>query len=73
MIRRSPRTDDNAPEVASLQERYHITSFPTLVVVSADEDRPVVMAGYRGRALTLQSLSQAWMQTSGKGPVFRVP
>ena len=63
----------NAPDVASLQERYHVTSFPTLVVVSPDGERPVVLAGYRGKALTLQSLMQAWMQTSGKGPGLTFP
>jgi len=63
----------NAPEVTALQERFHVTSFPTLVVVSADGAKPVVLAGYRGKTLTLQSLTQAWMQTSGKGPGFSFP
>jgi thiol:disulfide interchange protein len=73
LLDRQREEGHNAPEVAALQERYHITSFPTLVVVSPDGEKPVVLSGYRGRALTLQSLTQAWMQTSGQGPGLRFP
>jgi len=63
----------NAPDVAALKERYHISAFPTLVVVSPDGERPEVLAGYRGKTLTLVTLREAWMRTSGKGPVMPFP
>jgi uncharacterized protein YyaL (SSP411 family) len=63
----------NPAEVASLQERYSISSFPTLVVVWPDGERPVILAGYRGRTLTRQSLIQALVRTSVKGPGMSFP
>jgi thiol:disulfide interchange protein len=50
----------NVAEVDALQQRFHIDSFPTLVVVPP-AGRPTVLAGYRGKAATMQELMKARM------------
>ena len=49
----------NAAEVDSLQRRFRIESFPTLVVVPADGGDSTVLVGYQGRGATLQQLAEA--------------
>jgi len=51
----------NPAEVDSLQRRFKIDSFPTLVIVSADGGEPAMLVGYRGKAPTIRALSQAGM------------
>jgi thiol:disulfide interchange protein len=63
----------NPAEVDTLQARYHITSFPTLVVSWPDSGRPVVLAGYRGKANTLQRLTEAMMHRMGGRGTIRFP
>ena len=52
----------NPAEVDSLQQRFHIDTFPTLVVVPPAGGDSVVLVGYRGKGPTLQSLSRAHVQ-----------
>ncbi len=52
----------NPAGVDSLEQRFHVNSFPTLVVVSPAGGDPVVVVGYQGKAPTLQRLSQAHVQ-----------
>jgi len=71
----------NAPEVDALQMRFHIDSFPTLVVASPDSAEPAIFPGYAGRMSTVQNISQAAMRmkmgamfpfaTPGQGPAKR--
>jgi len=49
----------NPAEVDSLQQRFHIQSFPTLVVVPADGGEPTVLVGYQGKGRTIQALTEA--------------
>ena len=49
----------NPAGVDSLEGRFGVSSFPTLVVVPPAGGEPVVLAGYAGKDLTLQRLSQA--------------
>jgi thiol:disulfide interchange protein len=52
----------NAPAVDSLQLRFNVSSFPTLVVVPPGGGDPVVMVGYEGKRPTIQRLRAARMQ-----------
>jgi thiol:disulfide interchange protein len=52
----------NAPAVDSLQKRFRISSFPTLVVMPRGGGDPVVVVGYQGKQSTMQRLRAARMQ-----------
>ena len=52
----------NAAVVDSLQRRFRINSFPTLVVVPPGDGDPVVIVGYEGKGQTMQRLRAAQMQ-----------
>ncbi|MGH7731962.1 MAG: thioredoxin family protein [Candidatus Eiseniibacteriota bacterium] len=52
----------NAPVVDSLQKRFRVSSFPTLVVVPHGGGDPVVMVGYQGKGSTIQRLRAARME-----------
>jgi thiol:disulfide interchange protein len=52
----------NVAEVDSLERRFHVDGFPTLVVVSPAGGEPAVLTGYRGKAFTLQALTSARMR-----------
>ncbi|MBI1798032.1 MAG: thioredoxin family protein [Candidatus Eisenbacteria bacterium] len=49
----------NPAAVESLQTRYSIDSFPTLVVAPVGQGEAKTFAGYGGKAATLQQLSRA--------------
>lgn len=49
----------NSAAVDSLQRRFRIESFPTLVIVSPDGGEPTVLVGYRGREQTMRALTAA--------------
>ncbi len=49
----------NAAVVDSLQRRFRINSFPTLVVVPPGGGDPVVIVGYEGKGPTMQRLRSA--------------
>jgi thiol:disulfide interchange protein len=48
----------NPPWVDSLQARFHVSAFPTLVIVRADGGTPVPIEGYMGRDYTLERIKQ---------------
>jgi thiol:disulfide interchange protein len=52
----------NQALVDSLQRRFRIESFPTLVIVPGDGRAPIVTAGYEGKLQTLQRLRTAAVQ-----------
>ena len=52
----------NAPAVDSLQRRFRVSSFPTLVVVPHGGGDPVVIVGYEGKRSTIQRLRAAQME-----------
>lgn len=52
----------NAPAVDSLQRRFRVNSFPTLVVVPHGGGDAVVIVGYEGKASTMQRLRAALVQ-----------
>ena len=52
----------NPALVDSLERRFRVNSFPTLVVVPPAGGDPIVMAGYQGKARTLQRLHEAQVQ-----------
>jgi thiol:disulfide interchange protein len=52
----------NAAIVDSLQKRFKVNSFPTLVVVPPTGD-PVVIVGYEGQSQTLQRLRAAMFES----------
>lgn len=49
----------NPPLVDSLQARFHVTGFPTLVVVPPRGGEPVTLDGYAGKGATLTRLAEA--------------
>jgi len=49
----------NAGWVDSLQTRFHVSAFPTLVIVRADGGTPVRIEGYLGRDFTLGRIEDA--------------
>lgn|SRR5262245_44925042 len=49
----------NPPEVARLQDAYHVYAFPTLVVARPDQSDYRTISGYRGREGTMAWLTQA--------------
>ncbi len=52
----------NAPAVDSLQRRFRVNSFPTLVVVPRGGGDPVVIMGYEGKSSLIQRLRAVQMQ-----------
>jgi thiol:disulfide interchange protein len=52
----------NPAAVDSLQRRFRVDSFPTLVVVPPGGGDPVVMVGYEGKGRTMQRLRAAMVQ-----------
>jgi thiol:disulfide interchange protein len=63
----------NPPLVDSLQKRFQIDSFPTLVIVPSDGRAPIVTAGYPGRQQTIQELRSAAIQGILPFPPIRPP
>lgn len=55
----------NPADVDSLQRRFHINSFPTLVVVPTNGAEPIVLVGYQGRGQTIQALTEAGARSMG--------
>jgi thiol:disulfide interchange protein len=53
----------NPPEVASLQARFGVTAFPTLVVVGADGGSPSVIEGYPGKVALMRQLVEAGVKS----------
>ena len=54
----------NPAFVDSLQRRFGVNSFPTLVVVPASGGDSIVLVGYPGKGPTLQRLLQARLRTA---------
>jgi thiol:disulfide interchange protein len=52
----------NTAAVDSLQQRFRVNSFPTLVVVPARGGDPIVIVGYEGKSSTIQKLRAAQVQ-----------
>jgi thiol:disulfide interchange protein len=63
VVDRSQEDGRNAPDVQTLQDRFRVEAFPTLIVSPMDTDtQPVKLEGYPGRAATLQHLRMAMLQ-----------
>src|SRR5262245_49731875 len=62
----------NTAAVDSLQRRFKIESFPTLVVAPTEKGEPHTIEGYGGREITLQRLAEAGMR-SRTGGAFPLP
>ena len=62
VLDRAREEGHNPAIVDSLQKRFKIDSFPTLVIVPADGGAPIVSAGYEGKPATLQRLRAAQAQ-----------
>lgn len=62
----------NAPAVDSLQRRFRVSSFPTLVVVPHGGGDPVVIVGYEGKRPTIQRLRAARLEGM-LPPMLRAP
>jgi thiol:disulfide interchange protein len=62
----------NAPEVDSLQQRFRVSSFPTLVVVPHGGGDPVVIVGYEGKGSLIQRLRAARVEGM-LPPMMRAP
>jgi protein disulfide-isomerase len=68
VLDRAREDGQNSPEVAALQMRYHITGFPTLIVVSPG-NQPQTLDGYPGSAQTM-----AWLEgAAGRARFPRTP
>ena len=52
----------NTALVDSLERRFRVNTFPTLVVVPPAGGDPIVMVGYQGKGRTLQRLREAHAQ-----------
>lgn len=52
----------NPALVDSLQRRFGVTSFPTLVVVPAGKGKPIVLVGYQGKENLQRQLRRAMVQ-----------
>jgi hypothetical protein len=59
VIDRRQEEGHNPAAVDSLQQRFKIESFPTLVAVLPDGGEPAMLVGYQGKAQTIQELSAA--------------
>jgi thiol:disulfide interchange protein len=59
VVDREQEEGRNPEEIASLQSRYEVTGFPTLVATDAEGRLLAKIEGYRGRAALEQFLSQA--------------
>jgi thiol:disulfide interchange protein len=62
VLDRTREEGHNPALVDSLQRRFRIDSFPTLVIVPGDGRPPIVTAGYEGKSPTLQRLRTAAVQ-----------
>jgi len=63
-------TGRNAPDVAMLQQRYHIEAFPTLVIVPTNGSAPTVIQGYPGKAKLMEQLTAAGLKARlERGPI----
>ncbi len=62
VLDRVRETGRNAPWVDELQRRYHVSAFPTLIVVRADGTDPYRIEGYLGRDAVLSQLSLGEVQ-----------
>jgi thiol:disulfide interchange protein len=63
-------TGRNAPDVATLQARYHVTAFPTLVVVPPDGSAPTLIEGYPGKSKLMEQLTAAGVKARlERGPI----
>jgi thiol:disulfide interchange protein len=62
VIDRQREEGHNPAAVDTLQRRFKIESFPTLVIAPTEKGEPVVLEGYGGRAVTMQRLTQAAMK-----------
>lgn len=49
----------NSEQTSALQQRFSIESFPTMVAVAVDGQRPMKMRGYSGESEALEWLRQA--------------
>jgi thiol:disulfide interchange protein len=57
----------NRPELDSLQRRFEVSAFPTLVVASADGGEIAKFEGYRGREALVEFLKEALEKATGTG------
>ena len=71
VVDRTREDGRNGAVVDSLQKRFRVSSFPTLVVVPRSGD-PVVIVGYEGKSATIQRLRAARME-SMMPPMLRPP
>lgn len=62
VLDRAREEGHNLALVDSLQKRFRIDSFPTLVIVPTDGRPPIVTAGYEGKSKTIQRLRAAAVQ-----------
>jgi thiol:disulfide interchange protein len=58
----------NPALVDSLQQAYHVTAFPTLLVVTADGREVGRMLGYPGEAATMDSLRKYYVRAQQSRP-----
>jgi thiol:disulfide interchange protein len=68
VLDRRRETGRNPAAVDTLQRRYRVQAFPTLVVTSPDGTRHATLEGYRGGLNTTQWLSMASLQVMGVMP-----
>lgn len=73
VLDRTREQGQNLAVVDSLQRRFRIDSFPTLVIVPPGGGDPVVMAGYQGKSQTLQHLRAAMVQGLLPFPITAPP
>jgi thiol:disulfide interchange protein len=62
VLDRAREEGHNSPVVDSLQRRFDVRAFPTLVIVPAGGGAPTVLSGYEGKRQTLQRLRTAQVQ-----------
>jgi len=62
VLDRTREEGHNPALVDSLQRRFKIDSFPTLVIVPGNGGAPIVTSGYEGKAQTVQRLRTAAVQ-----------
>jgi thiol:disulfide interchange protein len=62
VVDRARELGSNPPEIAALEDRFHITAFPTLVVVR-DDGATERLEGYPGADKTME-----WLHSAAIGP-----